>query len=203
MTTAIDESPAAIELVGVRRTFAIDDPDRPGAELDALAGVSVRIEAGGLVAVTGPSGSGKSTLLHVAGGLDRPSEGTVLVDGIDISALGPTALARVRNQTIGFVFQAFNLLPGLTVAENVALPAHLGRGREPDLDGRVADLLRTVGLTAKSHHRPSQLSGGEQQRVAVARALVLDPPIILADEPTGNLDSRAGAAVMDALLHAH
>ena len=203
MTVRTEEPAAALELVGVRRTFAIDDPQRPDAELDALAGITLRIEPGELVAITGPSGSGKSTLLHVAGGLDRPTEGEVLVDGINLAELSPTELARVRNETIGFVFQSFNLLPGLTVAENVALPAHLGRGRVDDLDARVTDLLSTVGLSLKAHHRPSQLAGGEQQRVAVARALVLAPPIILADEPTGNLDSRAGAAVMDLLLEAH
>jgi putative ABC transport system ATP-binding protein len=162
----------------------------------ALRGVSLRIEKGEMVATMGPSGSGKSTLLNIIGGLDRASEGTVLIDGADVAALGDDALTRVRREKIGFVFQFFNLLPTLTARENVALPLHLAGRRRRDAALRASKMLELVGLREREEHLPDELSGGEQQRVALARALVLEPPLVLADEPTGNLDSTNGAEVL-------
>ena len=193
-------STPAIELRGVHRTYANDDGSATTAALDA---VDLVIAKGELVAVCGPSGSGKSTFLHLAGALDTPSEGAVRIDGEPVGGKSPSQLARLRNRTIGFVFQSFNLMGGLSVAENVALPAVLASRPASEIDRRVAELLDLVGLGEKADRRPSQLSGGEQQRVAVARALVLDPPILLADEPTGNLDSRSGRDVLDLLLASH
>jgi ABC-type lipoprotein export system ATPase subunit len=195
-----DDAPA-IELRAVRRAYAADEEGAPLTP--ALDGIDVSIGRGELVAVCGPSGSGKSTFLHLAGVLDTPTEGEVLVEGRPISGLNASARAHLRNTSIGFVFQAFNLMSGLTATENVALPAVLARRKPPDIDARVRDLLSLVGLESKGDRRPSQLSGGEQQRVALARALVLDPPIVLADEPTGNLDSKAGRDVLDLLLASH
>jgi putative ABC transport system ATP-binding protein len=196
--------PPAIELRGVHRAFTSDDPDAPvGAEAAGLAGVDLLIEAGELVALTGPSGSGKSTLLHLAGALDTPTAGEVHVEGRRVDSLDATARARLRGRTLGFVFQAFHLSAGLSVAENVALPAVLARLPADDVRERVDRLLDLVDLRSKAGRRPSQLSGGEQQRAAVARALVMDPAIVLADEPTGNLDSTAGALVIELLLAAH
>ncbi|MDP1795414.1 MAG: ABC transporter ATP-binding protein [Acidimicrobiales bacterium] len=174
--------------------------EQGGIETAALDGVDVAIERGELVAVCGPSGSGKSTLLHVAGALDVPNAGEVFVDGWSLTGRSAAERAALRNTAIGFVFQQFNLLPSLSVSENVALPAVLARRKSADIDARAAELIDLVGLTEKAKRRPSQLSGGEQQRVAVARALMLDPSIVLADEPTGNLDTKAGAAVMALLL---
>jgi putative ABC transport system ATP-binding protein len=148
----------------------------------------------------GPSGSGKSTLMHVMAGLDTPTAGTVTVDGVDLSGLNDAQLTRLRRDRIGFVFQSFNLLPTLSAAENVALPLRIA-GRRVER-ARVEALLATVGLADRADHRPSQLSGGQQQRVAVARALVTEPAIVFADEPTGNLDSRASAAVLGLLRDA-
>jgi putative ABC transport system ATP-binding protein len=197
MTT--DGTPA-IELRGVRRTYATDDGLALTAALD---GVDLSIRRGELVAVCGPSGSGKSTFLHLAGALDTPTDGEVQIDGEPVQGRTTTQLARLRNRSIGFVFQSFNLMGGLSAAENVALPAVLASLPAAQIDARVTDLLDLVGLSDKAAHRPSQLSGGEQQRVAVARALVLDPPILLADEPTGNLDSRSGRDVVELLLASH
>jgi len=162
----------------------------------ALRGVSFRVEKGEMVATMGPSGSGKSTLLNIIGGLDRPSEGTVVIDGTELAALGDDALTRVRREKIGFVFQFFNLLPTLTARENVALPLHLAGRRRRDAALRASKMLELVGLREREEHLPDELSGGEQQRVALARALVLEPPLVLADEPTGNLDSTSGADVL-------
>ncbi|HJR25522.1 MAG TPA: ABC transporter ATP-binding protein [Acidimicrobiales bacterium] len=197
MTTA---GTPAIELRGVTRAYVSDD-DAPATT--ALDGVDLAIGRGELVAVCGPSGSGKSTFLHLAGALDTPTSGEVIVDGADVGDLTAAARADLRNRSIGFVFQAFNLMQGLTAAENIGLPAVLARRKPADIDASVADLLDLVGLAARADRRPSQLSGGEQQRVALARALVLDPPIVLADEPTGNLDTNAGRAVLDLLLASH
>lgn len=183
-----------IELRGVHRSFEEDE-----ARVDALRGVDLTIERGALVAVVGPSGSGKSTLLNLIGALDQPTSGEVLLSGRSLARLSRTELARVRSTTVGFVFQAFNLVPGISVAENVALPAVLARQRPSDYRDQVARLLDLVGLAAKADRLPGQLSGGEQQRVAVARALVMDPPILLADEPTGNLDTKAGQAIIELL----
>jgi putative ABC transport system ATP-binding protein len=162
----------------------------------ALRGVSFRVARGEMVATMGPSGSGKSTLLNIVGGLDRASEGTVLIDGADTSRLDDDALTRLRREKIGFVFQFFNLLPTLTARENVALPLHLSGAGRREAARRASEMLALVGLAEREEHLPDELSGGEQQRVAMARALVLAPPLVLADEPTGNLDSRSGQEVL-------
>ncbi len=165
----------------------------------ALRDVSFRVEKGEMVAVMGPSGSGKSTLLNIVGGLDTPSEGSVIVDGVDTTALDDTSLTRVRREKIGFVFQFFNLLPTLTAWQNVALPLHLAGVSRKEARARAMSWVETVGLKDRSDHLPEELSGGEQQRIAMARALILNPPLILADEPTGNLDSRTGQEVLSLL----
>jgi putative ABC transport system ATP-binding protein len=165
--------------------------------LTILHPLDLIIERGRFLAVTGPSGSGKSTLLGLIAGLDAPSGGRVLVDGTDITALDEDRLARLRGQKIGFVFQFFHLVPSLTAFENVLVPMEIS-GRS-DAASRAAGLLAEVGLTGRGHHYPSQLSGGEQQRVALARALANDPPILLADEPTGNLDTANGRHIMELL----
>jgi ABC-type lipoprotein export system ATPase subunit len=171
---------------------------RRGRELvTAVNGADLRVDAGEFVSVVGPSGSGKSTLLHLAGGLDRPDSGTVWVDGQDVGALSATGLARLRRREVGFVFQFFHLIPNLTVAENVALPLLLDGGRSGD--ERVMTLVERVGLAARAKHLPGELSGGEMQRVAIARALVNQPRLILADEPTGNLDRATGAEILAVL----
>ena len=162
--------------------------------VNALRGVSVDIVTGRLTAVMGPSGSGKSTLMHILAGLDRPTSGTVAVDGTEISTLNDTQLTKLRRRHIGFVFQFFNLLPMLSAEENVLLPLSLA-GEKPDRDW-LAELLLRTGLTDRRTHRPSELSGGQQQRVAIARALVSRPTVLFADEPTGNLDSTTSAEVL-------
>ena len=182
-----------IELVDVSRTVTSG-----AGQLTILHPTSFRIESGQTVAITGPSGSGKSTLLGLLAGLDTPSTGRVLVDGVNITALGEEGLARLRGEKIGIVFQFFHLIPSLTAMENVLVPMELAG--LPHARARAAGLLHDVGLTGRGHHYPSQLSGGEQQRVAIARALANDPPILLADEPTGNLDSGTGHQVIDLLL---
>jgi putative ABC transport system ATP-binding protein len=165
----------------------------------ALRGVSLAVRRGEFLGIIGPSGSGKSTLLGLIGGLDSPTAGTVVVDGVDITRLSERALTRVRNEKIGFVFQFFNLVPTLTALENVALPVQFARQRVFDPTQRAKDLLAMLNLEDRINHRPNQLSGGEQQRVAIARALANNPPLLLCDEPTGNLDTASGALVMDAL----
>jgi putative ABC transport system ATP-binding protein len=167
--------------------------------VQALRGVSVRIEPGDYVAVVGPSGSGKSTLMHLLGALERPTSGTLRVGGRDVAGLGKDEAARVRNETIGFVFQAFQLLPRTTAVDNVAMPLVYRGLRRSERRRRAEQALQAVGMGHRLDHTPNQLSGGEQQRVAIARALVGDPQVILADEPTGNLDSVRGAEVMDLL----
>jgi ABC-type lipoprotein export system ATPase subunit len=167
-----------------------------GSGVAALDGVDVEVEAGEFVAITGASGSGKSTLLHLLGGITRPSAGRILLEGVDLAALDDDALARVRRRRIGFVFQRYNLLPELSLAENVALPLVLdGAGDGPSSAAALA-ALETVGLAHRERHRPDELSGGEQQRGAIARALVARPAIVLADEPTGALDSANSANVI-------
>ena len=165
--------------------------------VDALRGVSVDIAQGRLTAVMGPSGSGKSTLMHILAGLDKPTSGEVSVAGVEITTLDDTELTKLRRDHIGFIFQFFNLLPMLTAAENIALPLKLA-GEKPD-PAWLEELIRTVGLGDRLGHRPSELSGGQQQRVAVARAVVARPKLILADEPTGNLDTVNGEEVMQLL----
>jgi len=169
--------------------------------LTILHPLSLRIPQRRFVAIVGPSGSGKSTLLGLIAGLDAPTSGSVLIDGIDITRLGEDALAKLRGEKIGFVFQFFHLIPSLTAYENVAVPMEIA-GVDA-ARARAHALLDEVGLTGRSHHYPSQLSGGEQQRVALARALANDPPIVLADEPTGNLDSANGRHILDLLRAIH
>ena len=182
-----------IELRGVSRTV-----QSGGAPLTILHPLDLVVPAGQSLAITGPSGSGKSTLLGLIAGLDAPTAGRILIDGTDITALGEDALARLRGEKIGFVFQFFHLIPSLTARENVLVPMELA-GRK-DAQRRASALLDEVGLQDRGHHYPSQLSGGEQQRVAIARALANDPPILLADEPTGNLDTANGRHIMDLLV---
>jgi putative ABC transport system ATP-binding protein len=165
----------------------------------ALRGVDMSVAPGEFVAIMGPSGSGKSTMLHILGALESPTAGTVSLDGRRYDGLDDGELTRLRRDTIGFVFQFFNLLPSLTAAENVHLPALIAGRRGDDLRRRALALLARVGLADRADHLPSELSGGEQQRVSIARALLLSPRLVLADEPTGNLDSRAGHGVLDLL----
>ncbi len=167
------------------------------AAVDALRGVSLEFPAGELTAIVGPSGSGKSTLMHLLAGLDKPTAGRAWIDGIEVTDLDDKGLTALRRQKLGFIFQFFNLVPVLDAAENVELPLKIA-GR--DVDGAWRDeLLETVGLSDRSSHRPAELSGGQQQRVAVARALIARPAVVFADEPTGNLDSKSGAGVLDLL----
>jgi putative ABC transport system ATP-binding protein len=182
-----------IELRGVSKTVMSGS-----APLTILHSLDLDVPAGESLAITGPSGSGKSTLLGLIAGLDAPSTGRILIDGVDITELDEDRLARLRGEKIGFVFQFFHLIPSLTALENVLVPMEIS-GRAGALD-RAKTLLDEVGLSGRGHHYPSQLSGGEQQRVALARALSNDPPILLADEPTGNLDSVNGRHIMDLLL---
>jgi len=169
-----------------------------GRPLTILDGITLDVQAGEVCAVTGPSGSGKSTLLGLIAGLDRPSSGSIAVAGVEITRLDEDALARFRRDTLGYVFQSFHLIPTLTAAENVAVPLEIAGA--PDAFARARALLADVGLGARAHHYPVQLSGGEQQRVALARAVALDPGLLLADEPTGNLDSTTGAQIIELLL---
>jgi len=169
--------------------------------LTILHPLTLQVRRGEFLAIVGPSGSGKSTLLGLIAGLDAPTSGEVLIDGVDITRLDEDALARLRGEKIGFVFQFFHLIPSLTAYENVAVPMEIAGVADPR--HRAETLLEEVGLTGRAHHYPSQLSGGEQQRVALARALANDPPIVLADEPTGNLDSTNGRHIMELLRTIH
>jgi ABC-type lipoprotein export system ATPase subunit len=183
-----------VELTGVSKTYRRGD-----ADVAVLVNVDFALSAGEFVVVAGPSGAGKSTLLHIAGGLDAPDSGVVTVDGHDLWAMKPGVRARFRRQNLGFVFQFFNLVPTLSAIENVSLPLILDGVAPRSADARGAELLQRVGLGHRARHRPAELSGGQMQRVAVARALAARPSIILADEPTGNLDSRSSIEVLDLL----
>ena len=183
-----------IQLRGVSKTVTSG-----GRPLTILHPLDLTIASGQFLAVLGPSGSGKSTLLGLVAGLDEPTTGEILIDDVDIAKLGEDALARLRGEKIGFVFQFFHLVPSLTAYENILIPMEIAKRR--DASARAKRLLGEVGLDDRGHHYPSQLSGGEQQRIAIARALANDPPIILADEPTGNLDSTTGRLIMELLLN--
>jgi len=179
--------PVILEAKEVGKTYRMGK-----VQVSALRGITLEVEKGEFLAIFGPSGSGKSTLLHVLGGLDRPDKGNVFIDGINLSTLNDAKLAEVRLRKIGFVFQFFNLLPRLTALRNVELPLTLADVSEKESIQKATDILELVGLKDRINHRPTELSGGEQQRVAIARALINDPKIVLADEPTGNLDTTTG-----------
>ncbi len=182
---------APVAGVDAVRSYELD-----GVSVPALRGVTLTIEPGDYVAIVGPSGSGKSTLMHLLGGLDRPTSGQLLLGGRDVASLSAGDLARLRNEVIGFVFQSFHLLARTSARDNVALPLIYRGLRRAERRRRADGMLERVGLGHRLDHRPNQLPGGEQQRVAIARALVTDPSVLLADEPTGNLDSRSGEAVL-------
>jgi putative ABC transport system ATP-binding protein len=190
-----DASPAIVSAHNVRRRYGEGD-----AAVDALRGVSIDFARGRFTAIMGPSGSGKSTLMNVLAGLDRPTEGTVSLDGVEITGLDDGKLTKLRRDKLGFIFQFFNLLPVLTAEENIVLPLSIA-GRDADKEW-VDQLIATVGLDDRRTHRPSQLSGGQQQRVAIARALASKPAVIFADEPTGNLDSKASDDILVLLRRA-
>jgi putative ABC transport system ATP-binding protein len=185
---------AAVEARALRKTFVQGE-----THVHALRGVDLAVEAGSFVAIMGPSGSGKSTLLHLVGALDTPSGGDLRVAGRSLAGLDEAALTELRRDAVGFVFQFFNLLPTLTAAENVLLPALIAGERAARREARAAELLELVGLADRAEHLPAQLSGGEQQRISIARALLREPDLVLADEPTGNLDTRSGQVVLDLL----
>jgi putative ABC transport system ATP-binding protein len=195
-----DEAASPAEDVVVSATGLVRRYGDGATSVEALRGVSLDIEAGRMTAIMGPSGSGKSTLMHLLAGLDAATEGSIVLDGTDITRLGEKKLTLLRRETIGFVFQFFNLLPMLTAEENVTLPLSIA-GEKPDPEW-LEELLDTVGISERRHHRPSELSGGQQQRVAVARALITRPKVIFADEPTGNLDSASSKEVLALLRRA-
>lgn len=187
----MDSAKVVLELQDVTKTYHMED-----VEVQAVKGISLRVMENDFIAIMGASGSGKSTTLSIIGALDRPTSGRVILDGTDITALPDSQIARIRGLKLGFMFQAFNLHPTLTVYENVALPMRIHEFSESEIAEKVPSLLHRVGLTGRARHLPSQLSGGERQRVALARALSTSPPVLLADEPTGNLDSRSGAEIV-------
>jgi putative ABC transport system ATP-binding protein len=204
VATRLPRMPAAAEENGLKTIVDADELRRRYGEgeaaVDALAGVSVAFPAGRFAAIMGPSGSGKSTLMHILAGLDRPTSGIVRVGGVELTRLGDRELTQLRRERIGFIFQTFNLLPVLNAEENILLPLSIA-GRKPDQEW-FDRLIDTVGIRDRLSHRPAELSGGQQQRVAVARALISRPTVVFADEPSGNLDSRASNDVLELLRHA-
>jgi putative ABC transport system ATP-binding protein len=186
-----------IALSGVSKHF---DGKRQVVALDSI---DLQIARGEMVSIVGPSGSGKSTLLNLIGGLDRPTSGEIRIDGQSVASLSDDDLTRLRRDKIGFIFQFFNLLPSLTCVENVALPLHLKGLKRKEIDKRARDLLELVQLGQRLDHLPDELSGGERQRVAIARALAFYPPVLLADEPTGNLDTHTGAEILNLIRDLH
>lgn len=182
---------SVIELKNIRKIYRTGE-----IEVNALKNINLKIKKGEFVAIMGPSGSGKSTLLHIIGVLDRPTSGNIYLDGVNTSNLNESQLARLRGKKIGFIFQFFNLYPTLNARENVELPMLILERSLKDRKAKSLKLIRTVGLEKRTEHFPFQLSGGERQRVAICRALANDPPLLLADEPTGNLDSKTGSEIM-------
>ncbi len=191
MTTEMKGRPAMLEMTHVTKTYKIG-----GQAVRALDSIDLTLHGGEFVSIVGPSGAGKSTVLHMLGALDRPDSGSIRFQGNEISDLNDMRQSEFRRHSVGFVFQFFNLLPTMTAWENVAVPKLLDGARMSKVKSHALDLLALVGLAERAEHRPSELSGGQMQRVAVARALMMDPPLILADEPTGNLDTKTGAAIM-------
>lgn len=189
---------AFIEISDLTKSFHMGD-----VTVHALAGVSLQIEQNAFCLIMGPSGSGKSTLLYLLGGLDRPTSGSIRVNGQEMTTLDENALARFRQKTMGFVFQSFNLIPSASALDNVAFPARFARMSARDRKNRSLELLERVKLLDRAYHKPSELSGGQQQRVAIARALINHPTLILADEPTGNLDTASGESIMAVLQDLH
>ncbi|MBI3741258.1 MAG: ABC transporter ATP-binding protein [Chloroflexi bacterium] len=187
---------AVLQVESVKKKYQLGQ-----VSVDALAGVDFAVQAGEFVAIMGPSGSGKSTLLHLLGGLDQASEGEVILAGNKLALLKDDAITLVRRRNVGFIFQFYNLMPTLTAEENIALPLLIDGKNPADFRARIDQLLNLVGLADRRLHKPDQLSGGQQQRVAIARAFVTAPSIVLADEPTGNLDSKSGEEVLDLLRH--
>lgn len=187
-----------ISVEALRKTYTLGN-----VVINALAGVDITIDPNTFVVVMGPSGSGKSTLLHLIGGLDRPTSGHIQVNNHSLEQLDENALAHYRRRVVGFVFQSFNLIPSMTALENVALPLRFARISRRQRQARALELLSHVGLEDRAYHRPTELSGGQQQRVAIARALVNNPELILADEPTGNLDTASGLSIMQLLSELH
>lgn len=183
-----------LKIQNVKKTYSHGDQS-----LDALVNISLEVDAGQFVSIMGPSGSGKSTLLHLMGGLDKPSSGRVIINDQAIESLTDDEVSRFRRRSLGFIFQFFNLLPNLTALENVALPRLLDNIPMKEIEPRAKELLKMMNLEKRMNHRPNQLSGGEMQRVAIARALVSKPLLILADEPTGNLDSKTGKSILTLL----
>jgi putative ABC transport system ATP-binding protein len=195
--SVVDNHSPAVQVLNVRHSLPL-----AGEQVSILNGVSFAVRRGEWVALTGPSGSGKSTLLGILAGLETPTIGQVLIDGIDITTISESSLARIRNARVGVVFQSFNLIPTLTAQENVEVPLYVSADQH-SIPLRAKEMLDLVGLADRRHHKPHQLSGGQQQRVAIARALVTHPTLLVADEPTGNLDQKTGEQVLELLARLH